>query len=236
MNDPKKYNTRALLYFAVIFTFLYAIGIFYPHQIINFLKHRSIQKFFFRNLSRSLPIFLLIPTVLSLDHNWKSRFFDWKIIFIAWFFIIFFCIFQLLTGPDRTLFFGVRWKWSAFITYLILFLAQIILYQRKGINNFQSVLLSFSGCKIAGIIYEIRPWIDQLNVFFSLQVIVSFHIFLLILYHYRWKPPKYFWLMIIPLIIEFMFYWDLPYWSLRLATFPMMLIIPFGLKREVTAC
>ena len=131
--------------------------------------------------------------------------------------------------------FGYQWSWVAIITWSLLFLTQLILYQRKQVDNALSFVLSVYGVFLAQLIYEIPYyWQHSHNLIFVYETIIGL-IFITLLFYVGWRPTPH---LIIPSTLIFLGWttiFTLSYhgiaWLPRLTTIPLFLMFPFTLPK-----
>lgn len=131
--------------------------------------------------------------------------------------------------------FGYRWSWVALITWSLLFITQLFLYQRKRLDKALSFVLSVYGVFLAQHIYEI-PYYYQRghNIFFLDQTIIGVTFTAILLYQ-GWKPTYHLAIGGIPIVLGwaaiFILGCYVPAWLPRLTTIPFFLMFPLDLKK-----
>lgn len=191
---------------------------------------------FFR---RTFPIIILFPLLLfNFPHLDLPKF---KMFCLSFLFgLVLFSLYQwrFSRGSNNwvILTFGFRWSFHALFTWSCLFLIQFILYL-KWLNHLPySLLLSFFGCMIGGILYELPNALIEGYLFWSYREwIVASYVgfsYLLARVGFHFKHLKLFMLSLIPLILEFPFHSLMPYWIIRLTPFPLMILFSLGVKQN----
>jgi len=173
------------------------------------------------------------------EYDYFKKLFSWKILLVPFLCLIIYACFQWQFDPARNMIqnFGLRWQWCAIIEWSLLFIIQLILYQKKGLDNVLAFINSYYAVFLASVIYEL-PWYVTSGrwvtlLFFPIELLVA-TCFILIIHKMKWK---FTWLLIpacIPLFILYVFYYSLPPtfgWLPRLTAFPLFLLFPFSLQK-----
>ena len=214
-----------ILYFDILWTLRSDIG---------FLRF---AKYFFDFYA---PIYLLFLCFLSLYHNFPQIVFYWKLWSWIGLFIFLFSICQWQFSPSRNYFnlYGLEWQWSAVAVWSLMFTILIYLYNMK-VHPFHAWLLSLVSLRLAGIVYEL-PWYLQTGKWQMELVHPKFMftmpIMIVLLYEYGWRPNLLFLLTLIPIVVNWVFYYNLPAnfgWLPRLSTFPLFISTPKNLTNTV---
>lgn len=247
-------KTRILLNFKKFLQiFVPLLAVYYLSLVLsNFvweifwtLHHgKYLTDFLFWKLHSGFVTFFACLTALSITlkfEKWK-KLFGWKIWAIPSLVTVVFAFTQWKLDPalnNSTGPFFVSWQWTGIITWISLFILQLILYQKKGVDNVASFTLSYYGVLLASSLYE-APWLVSLGNWKPLTLAGSYMtyrlyatiIFVAILAYLRWKPNKLTLLSLLPLAINYFAFLTLPYWSVRLTVFPLFLTIPLGFAKK----
>ena len=186
------------------------------------------------------PVYMLFLCVLSFYQDFNKKIFYWKVWSLAGLFIFLFAVFQWQFSPSRNYFnlFGLDWQWCAVAVWSLMFAILIYLYNMKTLP-FHAWLLSLVSLRLAGIAYEV-PWYLQTGKW-QIELVhprfmFTMPIMMVLLYKYRWKPDLLFFLTFIPLILNWIFYYNLPAnfgWLPRLSTFPLFILTPKNLSNTL---
>lgn len=181
-----------------------------------------------------MPLICAMLVLIPKTHSRWRKLFHWKIWVPILCILIVFSLSQWRFNSVlnfKTDMLGYSWQWCAILTWTSLSSIQLFLY--RHIEIIDGFSLSLYGTYLASIIYEIPSHIavGQLN-FPALPVVIATTF--LILYRYHWRPGKLFVFTIIPILMLWTFYFDIPrtlFWLPRLATIPLFTLLPSGLKK-----
>lgn len=126
----------------------------------------------------------------------------------------------------QTALLGFKWNWIAVLTWNILFILQLYLYQKGNTQNFVAFTLSYLGVFLGSFLYEIPFFIKTggiSNSTFLIIYIISFIVFAWILAREKLKFNLWNLMFFSPIILIWIFYFDLPIWIHRLSVFPFFL-------------
>ena len=170
--------------------------------------------------------FCLIPEHRS---SWR-KLFSWKVWLPIIAVINIYGLIQTCSGHSWFAWQGFDWTWVAIVTWTSLFLTLTMLFQHRNVETVKAFSLAFFLVCLASILYEI-PWHIQTGRLPSTpKFIVSLPYTTLLLHQHKFKPHPLFPLTFIPLILEWTLYHQLPFWTVRLAVFPLMISLPLQLK------
>lgn len=189
------------------------------------------------------PLFILIICSVKDRNSSLQLFFNWKI----WLapittFLIFSVVNWLQSNPlsyttsesSYYSIFGYRWEWSAPIYWAFLLLLQLVLYQKRGVHNFDAFALSFFGVCVASVVWELPwnlrwmrwDWVFDTKFAFCLGAMG------LLLREYEWKVTKPILVGLVPLVLSWLFFFNMPYWMPRLtSTLLFFVMLPGGISK-----
>lgn len=226
-----------LFYFAIFFV---------PLQVHPLLfGRRRPSTFLLKLITPTSLVILAIPAVKSLTNPFHiprlvERICDSRTTTVVGICLVLTCISQILIFGNYMINHpvSIKWRWSVIITYATLFMVLNILYQRKNLSPFHAAMTSLFSCKISGAIYEVALlptkgwWWLARGFLLRYPFYLGFIIVGLMLSKYKFKLRKIHFMMIIPLLLEWILYYHLPGWSVRFGPWPLLLSLSFGLSRR----
>jgi hypothetical protein len=178
----------------------------------------------------------LVYTASQTKSPWK-KLFHWKVWSAPALAGIIFSLSQWQFNPINdynTQILGMNWQWNAIILWTILFILQLYIYQKRGVDLTCSFVLSFYGVRLAGLLYEIPWYIATGKWLIEIQhpkLIFTLPLFIFLLWIFNCRPkPKILFLSLTPVMLIWLFYYQLPPntgWLPRLATYPFFLTLSF---------
>lgn len=133
---------------------------------------------------------------------------------------------------------GYRWSWVAIITWSLLFITQLILYQQKQIDNVLSFVLSIYGVLLAQLVYEIPYYWQCGQLIFLGETLIGL-IFIALLLYIGWRPTHHLIIAVVPIILGWATLFNLSYhglaWVPRLTTIPFFLMFPLTFSTHKNA-
>lgn len=195
------------------------IGVCLYYYVKNYFPFHCIGLIFFAFISKS---------------SWK-KLFSWKLFVgpILGLVVLSFSQWKLNSLLNYECYiFGYQWSWIALITWSLLFITQLFLYQRKHVDNALSFVLSVYGVFLAQLIYEIPYYYRaRHNLFFLNEAIIGVF-FISILLYKGWRPRHRLILGLMPLLgwATIFSFSSFPAWLPRLTTIPFFLMFPMDVK------
>lgn len=220
----KKLVPDITVYF-VVYTLFFSV----LECVLILKENLSLTEWLFWQLHWRFIFFGLALTVWSLTAKPLHKpqfFFSWKLWSFPSLFLIVFglCKWQLNpTLNQETQPFFSHWQWTGVISWTLLFILQLYLYQKKGIDNIGSFTLSYYGVFLASAFYE--PWLPS----YFIHRVLTLIFFAGILMFFKWKPTRHTLTCALPFVLTYLCFSSLPYWSVRLIAFPLFLAIPLTL-------
>lgn len=225
---------------------LYFLNMFILQIIlILFFNFSALPSFLFWEFHSNFVLYSICLIILSRIIPWQTwkKVFHWKIWMIPCLIIILFAINKWQLNPtldSQTQTLGFSWEWSAIAIWTSLFILQLYLFQKKGLDKALAFSMSYYGVFLASIIYEL-PWLVAINgwtseFYYPQYRLAAATMFILVLLYWEWQPRKILLTPLVLLTLSYMFYFNLVNspigWIIRLSPFPLFLSIPLA-KKEV---
>ena len=202
----------------------------------------STSMFNYHRLPWNFPTFWLkhwIPYIMLTlmqrpQFRWQ-KLFSWKL--WIWPTTVFFALaLSLSAGPNRIHvdagFWQFRFQWIGIATWVALFIVQLFLYEDK-IGSVQAFAASYFGLLLASTLYELPMLTDDLNVFYGPKFFLSSLGFISVMLLNKEKlriKNRLLLISFVLLFLNYIFFFELPFWVPRLSVFPLFLVFPFCLK------
>jgi hypothetical protein len=221
----------ALLSIGTLKTLSDCIAIFVGRQItptiffISFIHHR---------------LAYMLPAIILLNNEFLNKIANWKIWFFPSLFICSYSTVTWIANSPKLNFQGFSWFWYAILEWMALFTICLFLYQKKT-GNFKAFTLSFLSVYLGGLLYEIpfKAYTNQWSIFDAwFSYLIATAVFAVTLWSLKFKPTRLTLLTLIPLAIGWVVCIPIIYqfkqfgFLLRLSVFPLLIGIPYVLKKK----
>jgi len=215
----------------------FIFDVFHWHHQGLSLSELVFKKFLHAQLPFQLPLIIYVGTRIKSD-VWQ-RLFAWQ----TWIFpvslLLSFSIIVWQFNPAhlyQTALLGFEWNWIAVFEWNILFILQLYLYQKCNTRNFIAFILSYLGVFLGSFLYEIPWFIKTGGIYQSMFLITymfSFAIFTVLLFREKLKLTLWNFMLFFPVILVWIFYFDIPMWFHRLSVFPFFLSLSITKRMEL---
>jgi len=213
--------------FLVSWFFFIFFDVFYWYNQALPLSQLVFKKFVHARLPFQLPLIIYAGT--RIKTNLWQKLFAWQ----TWIFpvslLLSISIVVWQFNPAnlyQTALLGFKWNWIAVIEWNILFILQLYLYQKCNTQNFTAFTLSYLGVFLGSFLYEIPFFIKTGGIYkseFLITILLSFTVFAVLLFREKLKLKLWNFIVFFPIILVWIFYFDIPMWIHRLSVFPFFL-------------
>lgn len=224
--DSLTRNLAIWFFLVAYFFFLMDVSFVWSRVTIGQCLYKM---FLHERLPFQLPLIVYLGAHIRSD-LWQ-KIFSWKALVIPTSIMLLVSVFVWQFNPEylyQTSLLGFKWNWIAVSQWLLLFILQLYLYQKSGIGNFISFLLSYLGVFLGSFLYEVPFFLKSGGLYLDFMIIYvfSFMVFAWILFKEKAPLRLRHFVFLLPLVPIWIFYFDLPMWIHRLSVFPYFLLLP----------
>lgn len=243
--NPHNIEIFSFFLYLIIWLFLVSWGFFifdvffYWYNPSLTLSQCVFKCFLHTRLPFQLPLLVYIGTHIK-SNVWRTIF-AWQ----TWMFpvslVISISVLVWQFNPAylyQTALLGFKWNWVAVFEWNILFILQLYLYQKCATPNFIAFILSYLGVFLGSFLYEIPVFIKSEGIYntpFLITYLVSFSVFASLLFREKKKLKLWNFMIFLPIILIWIFYFNIPMWIHRLSVFPFFLSLSITKRLSQTS-
>lgn len=189
------------------------------------------------------PIFILNALWKPLKQGWQNRLSHIIVCKAVPLIFLISIIYNAITyglNPFHFNFLNYNWTFYSFITWTFCFVTILLILAKKNIPPIEALIFTSFNLLLMKELWEIPTWsaytvsIQQsaTSFFTSPRIFTPLIIIPLILWEHRWKPNMPFILTSILCVLTFMFFWQLPTWTLRIPFAVLSITLALNIKKK----